>query len=67
MDNDHQSRTHITMTMKELVPANQNIILNITQNNEEIRTASGIIIPDTAKENLNGQRWLPLAILKAQE
>jgi hypothetical protein len=56
MDNDHQSRTHITMTMKELVPANQNIILNITQNNEEIRTASGIIIPDTAKKNHNEQR-----------
>ncbi|HUX53861.1 MAG TPA: co-chaperone GroES [Williamwhitmania sp.] len=38
------------MTMKELVPVNQNVILDLTNNKEELRTASGIIIPDSAKE-----------------
>ncbi len=36
--------------MKELQPLNQNVILDITESNQEKRTASGIIIPDSAKE-----------------
>ncbi len=36
--------------MKELQPVNQNILLDITEDNKEQKTASGIIIPDTAKE-----------------
>jgi chaperonin GroES len=36
--------------MKELQPINQQVILDITVSNEEQRTASGIIIPDSAKE-----------------
>ncbi len=36
--------------MKELQPVNQQVILDITVSNQEQRTASGIIIPDTAKE-----------------
>ena len=36
--------------MKELQPINQNILLDITEQQEEQKTASGIIIPDTAKE-----------------
>lgn len=36
--------------MKELQPVNQQVILDITESNQEQRTASGIIIPDTAKE-----------------
>lgn len=36
--------------MKELQPINQQVVLDITESNEERRTASGIIIPDTAKE-----------------
>lgn len=36
--------------MKELLPVNQNVILDITENQEEQKTASGIIIPDSAKE-----------------
>ena len=36
--------------MKELQPINQQVILDITESKEEQRTASGIIIPDTAKE-----------------
>lgn len=36
--------------MKELQPVNQQVILDITESNQEQRTASGIIIPDTARE-----------------
>jgi chaperonin GroES len=36
--------------MKELQPINQQVVLDVTESNQEMRTASGIIIPDTAKE-----------------
>ncbi len=36
--------------MKELQPINQNVLLDITEDKSEQKTASGIIIPDTAKE-----------------
>lgn len=36
--------------MKELQPVNQNIILDVSDAAGEQKTASGIIIPDTAKE-----------------
>lgn len=36
--------------MKELLPINQNVVLDITESKTEQRTASGIIIPDSAKE-----------------
>jgi len=36
--------------MKELQPVNQNLILDISPEMAEQKTASGIIIPDTAKE-----------------
>ena len=36
--------------MKELQPINQQVILDITESKDEQRTASGIIIPETAKE-----------------
>lgn len=36
--------------MKELHPTNQNIVLDISENGNEQKTAGGIIIPDTAKE-----------------
>jgi chaperonin GroES len=36
--------------MKELQPINQQVILDITDPKDEQRTASGIIIPDVAKE-----------------
>ena len=36
--------------MKELQPINQNVLLDITEKSKEMTTASGIIIPDTAKE-----------------
>ena len=36
--------------MKELQPINQNVLLELTEEKAEQRTASGIIIPDSAKE-----------------
>lgn len=36
--------------MKELQPLNENVILELSGEKGEQRTASGIIIPDTAKE-----------------
>ena len=36
--------------MKELQPVNQQVVIDITESNQEQRTASGIIIPDSAKE-----------------
>lgn len=36
--------------MKELLPVNQNVIVDVTEEQKEQRTASGIIIPDSAKE-----------------
>lgn len=36
--------------MKELQPLNENVLLDITDDKEEQKTASGIIIPDSAKE-----------------
>lgn len=36
--------------MKELQPINQNVLLDITENEAEQKTESGIIIPDSAKE-----------------
>jgi chaperonin GroES len=36
--------------MKELQPINEQVVLDITDSDEEKRTSSGIIIPDSAKE-----------------
>ena len=36
--------------MKELQPVNQQVILDITEDTTEKRTASGLIIPGTASE-----------------
>jgi chaperonin GroES len=36
--------------MKELQPVNQQVVIDITESNQEQRTASGIIIPDAARE-----------------
>jgi len=36
--------------MKELQPLNENVLLDITEDGAVQKTASGIIIPDTAKE-----------------
>lgn len=36
--------------MKELQPINQNVLLELSEDKSEQKTASGIIIPDSAKE-----------------
>ncbi len=36
--------------MKDLLPVNQNVILDVTTEQKEQTTSSGIIIPDSAKE-----------------
>lgn len=36
--------------MKELQPLSENVILDMSDDKAEQRTASGLIIPDTAKE-----------------
>jgi len=36
--------------MKELQPLNQNVLLDMSEEEKEQKTAGGIIIPDTAKE-----------------
>jgi len=36
--------------MKELQPLNENVLLDITEDKKQQTTASGVIIPDTAKE-----------------
>lgn len=36
--------------MKELQPLNEHVLLDISNEKEEQKTASGIIIPETAKE-----------------
>jgi chaperonin GroES len=36
--------------MKELQPINQNVLLELSEDKAEQKTASGIIIPDSARE-----------------
>jgi chaperonin GroES len=47
--------------MKELSPVNQNVIIDISEASEQ-KTASGIIIPDTAKEKpkFGKIKWMSL-------
>ncbi|MDY0255276.1 MAG: co-chaperone GroES [Tenuifilaceae bacterium] len=47
--------------MKELQPVNQNVLLDLPTDSEEARTASGIIIPDTAKEKQNIARVMAMS------
>lgn len=53
--------------MKELQPVNQNILLDITDSKDEQRTASGIIIPDTAKEKQNIAKVVALSNIENAE
>jgi len=47
--------------MKEFVPVNQNVLLDITEEKGEQKTASGIIIPDTAKKQQNIAKVIAIA------
>lgn len=53
--------------MKELQPVNQYVALDITESGSEKRTASGIIIPDTAKEKPQFARIAWMAVVENAE
>lgn len=53
--------------MKELQPVNQNVLLDITEDKQEQKTASGIIIPDTAKEKQNTAKVVAISNIENAE
>ncbi len=53
--------------MKELQPVNRQIVLDISESNQEQRTASGIIIPDTAREKPKMARVLGMSVIDNSE
>ncbi len=53
--------------MKELQPINQNVLLELADDKSEQKTASGIIIPDTAREKQNIARIAGLSNIENPE
>jgi chaperonin GroES len=53
--------------MKELQPINQHVLLDITDDKSEQKTAGGIIIPDTAKEKNNFAKVLGISNIENPE
>ena len=53
--------------MKELLPVNQNVILDVTEEQKEQTTASGIIIPDSAKEKQKFAKVVSLSNIENAE
>lgn len=53
--------------MKELQPVNQNVLLDISEDHSEQKTAGGIIIPDTAKEKKNTAKVIGLSKVENPE
>ncbi len=53
--------------MKELQPINQNVLLDITSDKKEQKTASGIIIPDSAKEKQNTAKVVAMSNIENLE
>ncbi|MBS0001355.1 MAG: co-chaperone GroES [Cyclobacteriaceae bacterium] len=53
--------------MRELQPVNQNVILDVSEETNEQRTASGIIIPDTAKERPKFARVIAMSNIDGPE
>ena len=53
--------------MKELQPINQQVVLDITVSKEEQRTASGIIIPDSAREKSKTAPIIGMSIIENAE
>ncbi|MBU1013768.1 MAG: co-chaperone GroES [Bacteroidetes bacterium] len=47
--------------MRELQPINQNVLLDFSDDKKEQKTASGIIIPDSAKEKQNISKVLAMS------
>ncbi|HBH05456.1 MAG TPA: co-chaperone GroES [Flavobacteriales bacterium] len=52
--------------MQELQPVNQNVILEIKEEKEQ-RTASGLYIPDTAKEKPQFAKVVALSTIESPE
>ncbi len=53
--------------MNELQPVNQNVILDISGDNDEQKTKGGIYIPDTAKEKPKFARVVAIATIENPE
>jgi chaperonin GroES len=53
--------------MKELQPINQHVLLDVTEDKTEQKTAGGIIIPDTAKEKNNFAKVLGISNIENPE
>ena len=53
--------------MKELQPINQNVLLDMTEESKEQTTASGIIIPDTAREKPKTAKVIGLSNIENPE
>jgi len=53
--------------MRELQPVNQNVILDVSDEVNEQKTAGGIIIPDTAKEKPKFAKVVALSNIEGPE
>ncbi|HDP55243.1 MAG TPA: co-chaperone GroES [Bacteroidetes bacterium] len=53
--------------MKELQPVNQNVLLDLSDDRAEVKTPSGIIIPDTAKEKTNMAKVVAMSNIENPE
>ena len=53
--------------MRELQPVNQNVLLEFADENKEQKTASGIIIPDSAKEKEKVARIVAISNIENPE
>ncbi len=53
--------------MKELLPVNQNVVLDITESEIEQKTPSGIIIPESAKEKPKFARLVWMGVIENAE
>ena len=53
--------------MKSLQPVNQNVLLDISEDKNEQKTASGIFLPDSAKEKQNIATVVGISVLENAE
>ena len=53
--------------MKELQPVNQNVLLELQEKEDVAKTASGIIIPDSAKEKKNIAKVVAISSIENAE
>ena len=53
--------------MREFVPVNQNVLLDITEDKGDQKTASGIFIPDSAKSKKKTAKVIAIAKIENAE